>query len=83
MSVPTTLDRLKPGECGSVTGVDGNDELSQRLSDMGFWPGTEVRVIRRAPLGDPVQYSLRGFELALRADEARRVQVHLNVGAQS
>ena len=78
MSVPTTLDRLKPGESGSVIGVDGNDDLAQRLSDLGFWPGTLVRVVRCSPLGDPTQYALRGFDLALRANEARRIQVNRN-----
>lgn len=70
-----TLDRLQPGESGEVRGVDGQDPLARRLADLGLWPGTAVEVIRRAPLGDPTQYRLRGFRLALRRDEAQRVRV--------
>ncbi len=83
MSESTTLEGLAPGEFAAVVGVDGDDEVSQRLIDLGFWPGTRVRMVRRAPLGDPIQYSLRGFDLALRATEARRVKVERDSGVQA
>jgi len=49
--------------------------VSRRLLDLGFVPGTRVRVVRRAPLGDPTLYELRGTQLCLRRSEAARVRV--------
>jgi Fe2+ transport system protein FeoA len=73
---PLTLDRLAPDAVGVVVGVrDGDDPIDRRLLDLGLLPGTEVRVLRRAPLGDPVEYELRGYRLCLRRSEAERVRV--------
>ncbi len=69
------LDQLPPGSTVRVLRIEGDDGLSQRLSEMGFWPETAVTVLRRAPFGDPTLYHLRGFELALRSGEAARVIV--------
>ncbi len=69
------LSELKAGELAVVRSVDGADEVSLRLLDLGMLPGTGVRVVRRAPLGDPVVYELRGYQLCLRGSEARRIQV--------
>ncbi|MCS6913802.1 MAG: FeoA family protein [Myxococcales bacterium] len=71
----TTLDCLPPGAVASVVRVEGEDQIARRLGDLGFWAGTLVEVVRRAPLGDPTQYGLRGYRLALRRVEARRVVV--------
>jgi ferrous iron transport protein A len=71
----TSLDRIAPGDLATVVHVSGDDPIARRLSDLGFWPGTLVRTIRRAPLGDPAQYFLRGYRLALRKDEAARIIV--------
>ena len=49
--------------------------IAERLNDLGFWPGTEVSVLRRALLGGPVAFFLQGYRLALRRDEAARVVV--------
>jgi len=70
-----TLDRASPGVVVKVVGVEGDDALARRLEDLGFWRGTEVRVERVAPFGDPVQFRLHGYRLALRKSEARRVLV--------
>lgn len=76
MSAPeTTLDQIAPGCTVHVIRVDGDDLCAARLADLGVWPETEVAVVRRAPFGDPTQYRLRGYRLALRADEAARVVV--------
>lgn len=75
MSDTTTLDLIAPGETVTVAAVEGDDEVSRRLTDLGFWPGTTIEIVRRSPLGDPTQYALRGFHLALRANEAQRVSV--------
>lgn len=71
----TTLDRLDAKETAAVVRVDGDDAIARRLMDLGFWPGTEIALVRKAPLGDPAEYALRGFRLALRKREARRVVV--------
>lgn len=69
------LAELPAGATGVVEGVDAGSRIGRRLQDLGFVRGTEVRVIRRAPLGDPVLYELRGTQLCLRRSEARLVQV--------
>lgn len=71
----TTLDRARRGRVVIVEGVEGGDAVARRLVDLGFRPGTEVRVDRLAPLGDPIQVRLHGYRLALRRAEARRVIV--------
>lgn len=71
----TTLASLAPGETADVSRVDTARPIGQRLVDLGFVPGTRVRVIRRAPLGDPVTYEVRGSRLCLRRSEARQIEV--------
>jgi ferrous iron transport protein A len=68
-----TLADLNPTEEGHIRTISGIDGLSQRLSEMGFTPGQAVRVMRFAPLGDPMQIHIRGFSVALRRNEARRI----------
>jgi len=70
------LDHLAPDEVGRVAGIDAPEALAIRLADLGFCPGTPVQVVRRAPLGDPVLYELRGYRIALRRGEARRIRVN-------
>jgi len=69
------LDGLRPGEAGRVHTVAATAPLATRLADLGFCPGTEVRAVRRAPLGEPVLYELRGYQIALRRSEASLVRV--------
>lgn len=78
-STAATLDRLQPGEAATVLAVTGADLLAQRLQDHGLWPGAHVRVLRCAPFGDPMLCLLHGMRLALRKEEAIRVQVLLEV----
>ena len=68
-----TLADLQPEQCGRIQMVRGGDGLAQRLSELGFTAGQMVRVVRLAPLGDPMQVGIRGFSLAIRRDEARRI----------
>jgi ferrous iron transport protein A len=72
-----TLGDLQPREEGRIHSVVGEDTLSQRLSEIGFTPGQIVHVVRVAPLGDPMQIRIRGFNVALRRSEARRVVLTL------
>lgn len=69
------LDRLEVGRSGVVVGVGGEPEVRRRLLEMGFCNGASVEVIRRAPLGDPIEFRLRGYHLSLREDQARFVRI--------
>ena len=59
----TSLDRLPPGSHGIVRGIDGDAPSVRRLMDLGLVPGTRVRVVRAAPLGDPLELLVRGTHL--------------------
>ncbi len=69
------LDQLSPGREGVIESVQVPGALGERLLDLGFEPGTPVRVMRRAPLGDPTLYELRGTQLCLRRGEAAGIRV--------
>jgi len=71
----TTLADLPPGSVAVVVSVDASEPIGRRLLDLGFVPRTEVRVVRRAPLGDPLEYELRSTRLCLRRTEAARIRV--------
>jgi ferrous iron transport protein A len=70
-----TLARLPVGASARVTAIDEASPVAGRLHDLGFVPGTAVRSIRRAPLGDPTLYEVRGAQLCLRRSEAEHVRV--------
>ena len=69
------LAELAPGERGRVVSVAGDADAARRLMDLGLIRGTPVEVIRRAPLGDPLEVKLRGFMLTLRRAEAEHITV--------
>lgn len=69
------LSELEPGERGIITRVEGSGALRRRLLDMGLVKGTEISVIRRAPLGDPVEFLLKGYNLSLRKKEGDNIYV--------
>ncbi len=75
-----TLADLPPGSQGIVVSVDQAGSISRRLQDLGLLPNTPVKVLRRAPLGDPVVYELRGYRLCLRRGDAARVRVRPDEG---
>jgi len=70
-----TLAELGPGDRARVTKVAGDVDAARRLMDMGLIRGTPVEVVRRAPLGDPIEVKLRGFMLTLRRSEAEHITV--------
>jgi Fe2+ transport system protein FeoA len=70
-----TLNDLAPAQRGRIYEVNGARALRRRLLDMGVVPGAEIEVVRIAPLGDPVEYRVRGYRLSLRRSEAARVIV--------
>ncbi len=65
-----TLDLFSVGESGIVKAVVGEGLIKRRLFDMGITPGAEVYMRKKAPLGDPIEITVRGYELTLRKTEA-------------
>ncbi|MDE6750745.1 MAG: ferrous iron transport protein A [Lachnospiraceae bacterium] len=70
-----TLDMVKIGQEAVITKVGGAGELRCRFLDMGLIPKTKVRVRKVAPMGDPIEIELRGYELTIRKDDARQIEV--------
>lgn len=73
-----TLRDLKPGQQGMVRAIETAGSMKRRIMDMGVTPGVEIKVIKAAPLGDPVEVRVRGYELSLRKEEAAQVEVELS-----
>lgn len=69
------LSDLSPGDRGRVSRMGGDPEALRRLMEMGLMRGTAVEVVRRAPLGDPLEVKVRGFMLTLRRSEAEHIEV--------
>jgi Fe2+ transport system protein FeoA len=69
------LSELRPKERGTVLKVGGSGAVRRRILDMGVVPGTEVEVVKLAPLGDPIDLLVRGYHLSLRREEARGILV--------
>ena len=72
-----TLDEFSIGEKGIVKMVLGDGQIRRRLFDMGITPGAEVFLRKKAPLGDPIEITIRGYELTLRKSEAVCVKVEV------
>ena len=70
-----TLDELSVGHSGVITGVGGEGILRCRLLDMGLIPHTRVSVSKIAPMGDPMEIRLRGYELTLRLEDAAKIEI--------
>ena len=71
------LSELEPEEKGMIVRVGGRGSIHRRLLDMGVVSGTSVEVVRAAPLGDPIEIKLKGYNLTLRKKEAANIQVEL------
>lgn len=71
------LSEFAVGESGKITAVKGEGKIRRRLFDMGVTPGAELSMRKKAPLGDPIEITLRGYELTLRKSEAACVEVEL------
>jgi len=69
------LSELKPKERGTIVKVGGDGPVHRRILDMGVVPGTEIEVVKVAPLGDPMDLLIRGYHLSLRKEEAREIFV--------
>ena len=70
-----TLNELKIGSSAVITAVGGDGALRCRLLDMGLIPHTRVTLQKVAPMGDPIEIRVRGYELTLRVEEAKKIEV--------
>jgi ferrous iron transport protein A len=71
------LNKLEPGQNGKVVKIKGGGATRRRIMDMGIVRGSEIKVIRRAPLGDPVEFEIRDYNLTLRKREAECIYVSM------
>ena len=69
------LSELDIGRSGKIVRVNGEGILRDRLLDMGLTPRTVVKVQKRAPMGDPIEITLRGYELTIRLEEASQIDI--------
>ena len=70
-----TLNELEVGKTAKVVRLNGEGAVKRRIMDMGLTKGTEVTVRKVAPLGDPVELTVRGYELSIRKDEAASIEI--------
>ena len=72
-----TLKELKPGQTARIITVGGEGELRQHFLDMGVIPGAEATLIKLAPLGDPMELRIHGYELTLRLADAEKITAEI------
>lgn len=72
-----TLKDLKIGESAEITAVGGEGALRQHFLDMGVVPGVEIKLMKLAPMGDPMEFRIHGYELTLRLADAEKIDVKL------
>jgi Fe2+ transport system protein FeoA len=82
MSDPIQLHLLQPGQQATITRINGASALRRRFVEMGIVKGETILIERHAPLGDPVEYFIKGYHLALRKEEAAQIDVIL-IGAKN
>lgn len=70
-----TLGMCEPGDVVKVTAIRSTGALKRRIMDMGITRGTELNVVKRAPLGDPIELTVRGYALSLRKADADSIEV--------
>lgn len=71
-----TLNKVECGHAARVVYVKGQGSLKRRILDMGMVPDVVVTVLRKAPMGDPIELNLKGYNLSLRQKEAETIVVH-------
>lgn len=72
-----SLAELPEGKTGVITAIDTQSPTAQRLLDLGFVPGTPIKAMKRAPMGDPTTFEIRGYQLGLRRSESEIVEVEI------
>lgn len=78
MSELIQLHLLRPGQRATITRINGMGALRRRFVEMGILKGETILIERHAPLGDPVEYFIKGYHLALRKEEAAQIEVTLH-----
>ncbi len=73
-----SLSELPEGAKGTIRDIDTSSPTSQRLLDLGFVPGTTIKAINKAPMGDPTTFEIRGYQLGLRSSESGLIGVELH-----
>lgn len=71
----STLDTLELGTKVRIKGIEKGSVVKRKLLDMGVTPGVEVKIVGKAPMGDPINIELRGYKLTLRKNEAKAILV--------
>ena len=72
-----SLSELPEGKSGTIRDIDSQSPTSQRLLDLGFVPGTPIKAIKRAPMGDPTTFEIRGYQVGLRRSESSLIDIEL------
>jgi DtxR family Mn-dependent transcriptional regulator len=71
----TPLNMLNPGQKGRIVKIRAKGEMNKRILEMGVIPGSLIQLERVAPLGDPIQFKIKGYHLTLRKEEAQEIEV--------
>lgn len=71
-----SLEVIKPGHMVTVKKIHGEAALKSRIMDMGFTKGTKVKIRKCAPLGDPLQLEVRGYQISLRKNDAKNIEIY-------
>ena len=77
-----TVDKMEPGTIGIIKEVQGDPIIRRRLMEMGVLPGSSLTLVKWAPLGDPAECRIRGYNLSLRRAEASLITIELTSGEQ-
>ncbi|BDZ70894.1 FeoA family protein [Methanobacterium petrolearium] len=72
-----TLNNLEKGENGVIKAFNGNSKVKKHLMEMGLVRGSDVKVERVAPLGDPIEVKIKGYSLSLRKEEAKQIEIEI------
>lgn len=72
-----TLNEIVKGQMACITQINGEDAISIRLMEMGLIDGEQIQLLGKAPLGDPLEFAIRGYRLSLRLNEAKCVEVKI------
>lgn len=74
-----TVDKLKPGECGTVVSLACSGAIRRRIIDMGITPGAKIIMRKTAPMGDPIEINVRGYELSIRKSQAKEITIEVQL----
>jgi ferrous iron transport protein A len=72
-----SLNNLKQGETGKITSFKGKGDVRKHLMEMGLVRGSDIKVERVAPLGDPIEVKIKGYSLSLRKEDAKKIEIEI------